>query len=405
MSDAPLRFIGLDVHKAFVMVAGVDQHQTTVLRPRRVSTAQLGEWAQAHLQPTDAVVLEACSLAWTIHDLLEPLVGEVTVAHATDVKLIASSLIKTDKRDALVLARLLAANLIPAVWVPPQPVRELRALISQRRQLVEQRRATKSRLRALLLRHLITPPAGDIGAQGMRGWWQEVELCTADRFIAEQNLATLDHLSMSIGELEVELARLSVSPEWCGQVTCLVQVAGVGMISAMTLLSAIGDISRFATPKKLVGYAGLGVRIHQSGETERSGGITKTGRRELRTTLVEVAWIVIQHNRYWEGVFEAIAERRGRARAIVAVARKLLVTMWHLLTKGEADRHTDAQAIARHLGEWARQYRVAGLLGLTRMSFVRRELDRLQTGASVETIRMSGRMNRLPPPGSVPIAA
>ena len=244
------------------------------------------------------------------------------------------------------------------------------------------------------MRHLITPPAGDIGDQGLRRWWQEVELSTAGRFIAEQNLATLDHLTMSIGGLEAELARLSVSPEWCGDVTCLVQVAGVGMISAMTLLSAIGDISRFATPKKLVGYAGLGVRIHQSGETERSGGITKTGRRELRTTLVEAAWVVIQYNRYWEGVFEAIAERRGRARAIVAVARKLLVSMWHLLSKGEADRHTDPEAIARHLGHWASQYRVARLLGLTRIGFVRRELDRLQTGASVETIQVGVLLDR-----------
>ena len=405
MSPMPQRFIGMDVHKSFLVIAAVDQQQAILLRPRRVPTAQLGEWAVTHLQASDVVVLEACSLAWTLYDQLAPLVSQVVVVHAGHVKLIASSLIKTDKRDALVLARLLAANLISGVWVPPQSVRELRALISQRMQLVKQRRAAKSRLRALLLRHLITPPAGDIGAPSLRSWWQKVELNRASRLVAEQNLATLDHLVASIRQVEEELARLSVSQAWCAQVTCLVQLPGVGMISAMTVLSAIGDIERFATPKKLVGYAGLGVRIHQSGETEYSGGITKSGRQELRTTLVEAAWIVVQHSDYWQAIFEAIAKRRGRARAIVAVARKLLVLMWHLLSKGEADRHTDEDAIARHLAEWARQYRVARLLGLSRMEFVRRELDRLQIGEYVETIRLSGRVNRLPPSGSVSLAA
>jgi transposase len=403
--SASKRFIGLDVHKSFVVVAAVDQQQTPVLRPRRIATSELAEWSQGNLRPTDEVVLEACSLAWTVYDLLKPLVTEVTVAHAADVKLIASSLIKTDKRDALVLARLLAAKLIPAVWVPPKAVRELRALISQRRQLVEQRRATKSRLRALLLRHLITPPAGDIGEQRLRSWWQAVELPSTERFIAEQNLATLDHLNKAIDELESELAGCSVSAKWCGQVTSLVQVVGVGMISAMTMLSAIGDISRFATPKKLVGYAGLGVRVHQSGDIQRSGGITKSGRAELRSTLVEIAWSAVRFSDYWEAVFNAIAERRGRARAIVAVARKLLVKVWHLLTTGEADRHTEPETIARNLSYWARDYRVGRLLGLSRVGFVRRELDRLQTGESVKAIPMSGRVNRLPPPGSVPLTA
>ena len=388
--SAPKRFIGLDVHKSFVVVAAVDQQQTPLLRPRRIATSELAEWSQENLRPSDEVVLEACSLAWTVYDLLKPLVTEVTVAHAADVKLIASPLIKTDKRDALVLAQLLAAKLIPAVWVPPKAVRELRALISQRRQLVEQRRATKSRLRALLLRHLITPPAGDIGEQGLRSWWQAVELPSTERFIAEQNLATLDHLNKAIDELESELAGCSVSAEWCGQVTSLVQVVGVGMISAMTMLSAIGDISRFATPKKLVGYAGLGVRVHQSGDIQRSGGITKSGRAELRSTLVEIAWSAVRFSDYWEAVFNAIAERRGRARAIVAVARKLLVKVWHLLTTGEADRHTEPETIARNLSYWARDYRVGRLLGLSRVGFVRRELDRLQTGESVKAIPRSG---------------
>jgi transposase len=399
------RFIGLDVHKAYVVVAAVDVQQSVLLQPRRIVIDDVPDWLEGHLGPGDAVVLEACSMAWTIHDWLEPLVGQVTIAHAAHVKMIASSLIKTDKRDALVLARLLAANLIPPVWVPPPHVRELREFVSHRRDLVEQRSAAKSRLRALLLRYQIQPPPGDIGSPKLRAWWDEVPLPVSGQLIARQNLALLDHLSVAIDEVEDELARLSVSEQWDGQVAYLVQLPGIGMVSAMTLLSAIGDIRRFPSPKKLVGYSGLGIRVHSSGDVRRSGGITKAGRKELRTTMIEAAWIVVQHNDHWKEKFEAIAERRGRARAIVAIARKLLVFAWHVLTRGEADRYTDPDTIARSLAEWARQYRVAKMLGLSRTAFIRRELDRLGIGQSIKEVRFSGRMNRLPPPGTIPLSA
>ncbi|NIN66898.1 MAG: transposase, partial [Anaerolineae bacterium] len=90
--------------------------------------------------------MEATANAWYIHDLLEPLVGRVVVAHPYHVKLITASFIKTDKRDTLALARLLAAGLIPTVWVPPRHVRELRALVVHRQRLISQRSAAKNRL-------------------------------------------------------------------------------------------------------------------------------------------------------------------------------------------------------------------------------------------------------------------
>lgn len=405
MPQETQRFIGLDVHKAYVVLAAVDAQQSILLQPRRIPIQDLPDWLEGHLCPDDAVVLEACSMAWAIHDLLEPLVGQVTIAHTAHVKLIASSLIKTDKRDALVLARLLTANLIPPVWVPPPHVRELRELISHRQALVELRGATKSRLRAMLLRYQIQPPPGDIGAPGLRTWWDDVPMPASAQLLTRHDLALLDHLSAALDEAEDELARLSVSEQWCAQVACLVQLAGIGMLSAMTLLSAIGDISRFPTPKKLVGYSGLGVRIHSSSGVERSGGITKAGRKDLRTTLVESAWVVVQYDDYWRGKFEAIAARRGRARAIVAIARKLEVFIWHLLTRREANCSADPDAIARSLAERARQYRVARKLGLSRVACIRRELDRLGVGQSIEVVRFSGHLNRLPPPGSVPLTA
>ena len=152
-----IRYVGLDVHKHYVMVGAVDQTQQTVLPPRRVTLADLESWAEKHLRPTDHVVLEATTNAWYIHDLLEPLVGRVVVAHPPQVKLIAAAMVKTDKKDTMTLTKLLAVNLIPVVWMPPVHVRDLHALLAHRRRLVSQQTQCKNRLQSVLHRNHIVP--------------------------------------------------------------------------------------------------------------------------------------------------------------------------------------------------------------------------------------------------------
>ena len=117
-TSPPLRFVALDIHRKYLVVGAVDPHQQVVLTPRRFGFEAFSAWATTHLSPSDAVVLEATSNAWLLYDQLEPLVASVTVAHPLAVKLIAAARVKTDSRDTIKLAHLLAANLVPAVWVP-----------------------------------------------------------------------------------------------------------------------------------------------------------------------------------------------------------------------------------------------------------------------------------------------
>src|SRR6266849_9203169 len=114
----PTRFVALDIHRKYLVIGAVDPQQQVVLTPRRFGFEAFSDWAKTHLGPSDAVVLEATSNAWLLYDQLEPLVGSVTVAHPLAVKLIAAARVKTDSRDTIKLAHLLAANLVPAVWVP-----------------------------------------------------------------------------------------------------------------------------------------------------------------------------------------------------------------------------------------------------------------------------------------------
>ena len=152
-ASSPMRFVALDSHRKYLVVGAVDSGQQVVLTPRRFGFEAFSAWAPTHLGPSDAVVLEATSNAWLLYDQLEPLVGSVTVAHPLAVKLIAAARVKTDSRDTIKLAHLLAANLVPAVWVPPVHVRELRALVSHRKRLVNQRTQVRNRLHAVLHRH------------------------------------------------------------------------------------------------------------------------------------------------------------------------------------------------------------------------------------------------------------
>jgi transposase len=157
MREAEPRFVGLDLHRHDVMVGAVDTHQTIILPPQRVTLRRFAQWAARHLRPTDQVAIEATTNTWALYDLLEPHVAKVVVAHPHQVRLIASAKVKHDKRDALILAHLLAANLLPEVWVPPPHVRQLRSLIVHRHHLTTQRRMAKNRLRGVLFRFNLPP--------------------------------------------------------------------------------------------------------------------------------------------------------------------------------------------------------------------------------------------------------
>ena len=157
----------------------------------------------------------------------------------------------------------------------------------------------------------------------------------------------------------------------------------------------MGDIARFPTSKQLVGYAGLGVRIHASGQVQRSGGITKEGRTELRTAMVEAAWIAVEYHPHWKELFARLSARIGPHKAIVAIARKLLVAVWHVLSQKSADLHADVQAVARTLLRWTARCGTTPGKRRSQAALLRYYLDQLGLGADLEAIRYSGRVYRL----------
>jgi len=176
-------------------------------------------------------------------------------------------------------------------------------------------------------------------------------------------------------------------------------VSGINLVSAMTILAAIGEIERFPSAAKLVGYAGLGATVHASGLSYHTGRLTKAGRRELRATMVEAAQTAANTQVHWQAQLARLEPRLGRNKAIVAIARKLLVSVWHVLSRGCADRFAAPPQVARKLMDYTYELgRANRPEGQTTAQAVRAHLDRLGLGADLEQISWgSTKTVKLPP--------
>ncbi len=202
---------------------------------------------------------------------------------------------------------------------------------------------------------------------------------------------SIHHLETLIQETGAQIAQLSIAAPWKDLMPFLLQLPGVGLYSGITILAAIGQIERFASPEQLVGYAGLGARVRASADTLCTGKISKQGRRELRTALVACAWSAVHWSPYWRSLFQSLSKRLGKPKAITAIARKLLVVIWHVLSKRELDRHANPAAIARSFMSWSSLHHLARSQHTHRLDFVKQRLATLGILDQVPSFRANGR--------------
>jgi transposase len=388
-SASPCRYIALDIHKYYSVVAGVDREGKEILAACRVEHLDLENWAIKHLLPTDRVVIESTTNAWHVYDLLEPLVGEVLVANPIKVKQIACARVKTDKKDTYILARLLAANLVPTVWVPPEHVRELRQLISHRRRMASMHTQVVNRMHSVAHRHHLNHPKGKDFQPKNTGWQKDESLSRLEKMQLELDMETREHLEKQIERMMRELGRMSHEEPWASDILYLMQIPGCGVVTGMTILAAIGDITRFETPKALASYSGLVPGLEQSGVKLRGKGITKEGRRELRWVMVEIAWRAVKADPHWKKYFESLQKRMHKNQAIVAIARHLLTMVWYVLARHEPYSHYTPERIAYKYLTWAWALDKEQRQGMTRPQFARHYLMRLGIGDELERVALN----------------
>lgn len=331
MTSVPFLFVGIDYHQDNVQVCVLDQNERLILNRSLDNDADVIRRAISGRGRVAGVAIEACCGAANLADeLLDRTNWPVHLAHPGYVARLKQSPDKSDFSDARLLADLERVGYVPKVWLAPEQIRQLRRLIRHRQQLVNSRRSVKLRLRALLRENRIKASVG-INAW-TKAWLRWVAnlavLSEDDRWLMDQHLAELQHLTTQIKAVEQRLAeRVQDDPV----VEKLLTFQGVGFVTAVTLRAEIGYFDRFQTGKQLSRFCGLSPRNASSGHRQADAGLIKAGNPGLRTVLIELGHRLIrQRNSHWSKLGYQML-RRGKPRNVVvaAVANRWVRWLYH----------------------------------------------------------------------------
>lgn len=327
-------YIGIDLHKKFSQVTvmnkqgHIKEQRKLYHDDREALKAYFGSFdhqAQATMEATR-------NWSW-FYDLLEEVGLDAKLAHPLKTRAIAEARIKTDKLDSATLAHLDRANLIAQAYVPPAPIRQERELLRYRQSLVRVRSAIKNKIHALLDRQgVFPPPFTDLFGGAGLVFLKELKLPDIQRQNLNGYLTLLDQLNQLISKA---FKHIRQSIKDLPQAKLLMTIPGISYLTAHLLLAEIGDINRFPSHQKLCSYAGLVPSTHQSGQQCYHGRITKQGNKYIRWALVESAQVAIRHDEHLRRWYLKLSRKRGKTKAIVACARKLLVAIYHMLKEHE----------------------------------------------------------------------
>ncbi len=326
--------VGMDIGKKYSWCEAVFTETGEVLKEKRLNNRK-EEFASfmSDLPRPIRVVMEASGNSAYLWECLEEMVEEIQIAHPMKTKAIASAKIKTDRIDDGILAHLGRADLVPQSYFPPREVRDLREILRHRVFLFLIQTRLKNRIHSYLWKLGIEVGRTDLFGKGGLLWLKGLELREPYCRLLEQDLRVLEAVQREIKEATEGIERLSKEDP---RVNLLLPIRGIGRYSAMLILAEIGEIDRFDGPKKLVSFAGLCPSTYQSGRAFYHGRITKQGSRWLRWVLVEAAQKYGRAPGRLGNLFRRIQKRKGNNTAKVAVARELLICIYHCLKKGVA---------------------------------------------------------------------
>ncbi len=326
-------YVGLDLSRKRLDWQALDREGERVaigaVAPDRDGLMKLGQ--RLGDAPVLAVI-ESMSGARFVHDQLELAAWDVRIADAVKARGLAPLACKTDRIDCWVLAELARLNLVPEIWLPEPSVRAERERARFRLHLVKHRIALKNRVHSIFFQHGIASLGSDLfGASGRR-LLERLALPEPWASTVSASLALIDSLDEEIDACERELRRLGADHRY---VPLLMTCPGIAWILAFTIAAEIGDIGRFASARKLVGYTGLCPKVEQSGERDRRGPLRKNGPDHLRWALIEAAHTAGRDPPY-RPIVERMRTRHGKKRgskiAAIEIGRRLSEAIWHMLT-------------------------------------------------------------------------
>jgi len=324
-------YVGLDVHKEFC--------QASVLNEKgfeednlRFPTTQRGLESFLDRFEDASFVLESTGVWEFVYEIIEEKGFPVKLAHPLKVRAIAEASVKTDKVDARTLAKLLRLDMVPESFVPSKDIRDLRRLTRLRSYLTQTNTGLKNRTHAELLARGIGRPDDLLKpfTQKSNEWMRSLDILAVD--------VQLNMVEAVQGQISLINEMIRSEYDRREEVRNLTSIPGIGIYSALVIFAEIGDVRRFPDPEHLCSYAGLTPTVSQSASTVHYGGISKEGSKQLRWILTEA---VHSHRRFEPGsnlsrFYDKIAKKRGKQKAAMAAARKLLHIIYWMMLTGEA---------------------------------------------------------------------
>ena len=310
--------VGLDYHKDSVQVCVMDPTGKVLANRPCPNTTKEIDLFVAFFGDDVRGAIEACTGAAELADELITRHGwDLALAHPGYVNRMKQSPDKSDYSDAMMLADLVRVGYLPRVWLAPSDVRQLRTLVRYRQQLVNERRAVKLRVTALLRDARLVEPALRRWGRPWLAWLATAEgLGSEARFVVDCHLANLRGLDEQITRVEVRLAAVTAEDPVVAQ---LVALRGLGLVTAWALRAEIGRFDRFRTGKQLARYCGLSPRNASSGQRQADAGLIKAGSELLRATIIEAAHRLIRFDERWKALAASL-RARGKPACVVAAA-------------------------------------------------------------------------------------
>ena len=342
--------IGVDLHKTSMTIVVLDQHGQQIEQkeiPTKCRNQIHDCFASYGLQ--SQVAVESVGFYHWFWNLVRPLVGKIVLADPAALAPFRVRKAKTDRNDARLLATLLRENRLPTAYVPSEPIRALRDLVRLRHSLARSLSCERGHLRWIGLKHNLPGPA-TLTSDRAQKWIlaAEATLTPAHRVAARYRLNHILALERDVLDTDRAIHQaLEADTDLLRQVSLIETIPGIGRLTAVTILTETGDITRFDHPNPLGAYAGLVPRVSQSGgpgAPAHHGHISKQGPPILRWVLQQAAWVAIRSDGQARRIHARISRRAGAKKAATALARKLLIYAWSVCRRGQPFRwpHPDA---------------------------------------------------------------
>lgn len=325
-------YAGIDLHKRSTHIVVTDRDGLKVGdKNMACDPILIRKFFSKYEEPMEAVIEATANWPWLVRQLRADGINP-HLAHPLKVKAIASAKIKNDRIDATVLAHLLRSNLIPESYMASESEQQVRELIRFRHRLVKEQTRLKNTIHTILGKQNFASPVSDL--YGVKGgeWLEETipKLTITQQLVVKTTLAHLEEIKQHLKEL---MPAIKLAYESDSQAQLIQSIPGFGPYTALVVSAECGDISRFTSDKQLTAYVGIIPSTHSSGGTTRHGRITKAGNPYVRWVLTQAVYRAIRVDPYLKYQHGRLADRIGSKKATIAIARRLLVSTYFMITR------------------------------------------------------------------------